>query len=274
MTAAADATHRTPNHPLGPGGIADSRTALQGGALPPTPPEAPTGLTAAPVILDFVTPPAEHRQAEGSFAGVWRLPVRAYSRGDRLYEAETTAEAAYIIEAGLVALELNAPRPRIVALAGPGDVVGALAPGHGAYLESATALSGEVAVRVVDERTQAELSASEFSALLLGAAAARVITLTHALEDGEEPVPARVARALLRLGTRFGQTMEDGTVRLTLPLTHDTLAAMVGAARETTTAVVSQLREAHLVDGTRGSYRIRPAQLAEFALEAALAAGR
>lgn len=271
MTAAADATHRTPNHPLGLGGLADTRTALQNGAPPPTPPAAPVGLTAAPVIFDFVTQPADQRQADGAFAGVWRLPVRAYSRGDQLYEAETTAEAAYIIEAGLVALELNAPKARIVALAGPGDVVGALAPGHGVYLESATALSGEVAVRVLDERAQVELSASELSALLLGAAAAKVVTLTHALEDGEEPVPARIARAFVRLGSRFGQTTTDGTVRLTLPLTHDTLAAMVGAARETTTAVISQLREAGLVEGTRGSYRIRPTELAEFALEVALA---
>ncbi len=277
MTAAADASHHIPSHPLGRGGIADPRTALQNDAALPTP-ATTSGSNAAAVIPASASgvgglhegPATHHTHGLVGLSNAWRLPVRAHARFDQLYLTGAPAEAALIVEAGLVALELDVPRARIVALAGPGDIIGALMPGHGHYLESATALSGEVVVRVLDERVHAEFAPQDLNEVLLSAAAARVVTLTHALEDAEHPVPARVARAFQRLGSRFGQELADGTVRLTLPVTHDTLAAMVGAARETTTAVIAQLRQLGLVQGTRGNYRIRPAALAEYALEVAL----
>lgn len=286
MTAAAEASHRIPHHPLGRAGLADPHTALQTGAPPSTPAAAPTGPNAAPVIPSSASRAAAARSANApslrdflddptrgpeAAAEHWRLPLRTYARGDRLYLHGAPAEAAFVVAAGLVALELDVPRARILALAGPGDVIGALTPDHGNYLEGATALSDEVVVRVLDDRAKSELAPNELSSILLAAAAARVVALTEALEDAEQPVPARVARAFLRLGSRFGQVLEGGSVRLTLPLTHDTLAAMVGAARETTTAVIAQLRRRGLVQGTRGSYKLKPAELADYALEVALA---
>lgn len=298
MPAAADAHQLTPRHPLGAAGAAEPPAALRQG-VPPTTPSAHQGSVAAPVIQARVAPapyagsgapdqvhaalagaaprPGAPLTPFGSPSGpveplaVSGLASRAHARADVLYRAGERADAALIVEAGLVALELDVPRPRVVALAGPGDVIGALSPGHGAYLETATALSGEVVVRHLDEWSQAELPPDVLSELLLSAAAARVAVLTHALEEAEQPVPARVARAFLRLGSRFGQPLADGTVRLTLPLTHDTLAAMVGAARETTTAVIAEFRQLGMLDGTRGNYRMRPAALAEYALKAALA---
>ncbi len=259
MTAAADASHLRTIHPMVRGGIADRHAALHSGA-PPSP-QAGT-LTDATAVLVI---PGLHEVASS-----W--PVRTYAKGDRLYQVDAPATTLFYLEAGLVALELNTPKPRIGALAGPGDMVGALATGCGTYLESAVALSGEVAVRVLDERAQAELPAPDLATLVAAAAGARLAALTQALEDGEHPVPARLARAFLRLGSRFGQTLADGAVRLTLPVTHDTLAAMVGAARETTTAVVADMRRLGLVEGTRGSYRLRPAELMDYALEATLSA--
>jgi CRP-like cAMP-binding protein len=88
----------------------------------------------------------------------------------------------------------------------------------------------------------------------------------------------------LRLGDRFGQSIDDGTVasgadrrapsrrvRLTLPLTHETIASMVGAARETTTSTIEQMRRKGLVHGTRGRYVIDVDGLTEYANEAAAA---
>jgi CRP-like cAMP-binding protein len=97
-------------------------------------------------------------------------------------------------------------------------------------------------------------------------------------------VPTRVARTFLRLGDRFGQSIDDGAVasgvdrgslrrrvRLTLPLTHETIANMVGAARETTTSTIEQMRRSGLVHGTRGRYVIDVDGLADYANEAAAA---
>jgi len=44
------------------------------------------------------------------------------------------------------------------------------------------------------------------------------------------------------------------------------LAALIGAARETTTATLSEMRDEGLLQGTRGSYSFNPADLSEFAL--------
>ena len=58
---------------------------------------------------------------------------------------------------------------------------------------------------------------------------------------------------------------DDGLVRLTLPLTHEHLAALIGAARETTTLTLSDLRRRGFVEGTRGRYRFDPARLRDAA---------
>lgn len=256
MTAAVNAEPRATSHPQGGAGSADPHTALRNAAALPTSASAALPDLAAAVISDAAQ----------------RLPRRSFSKGETLYRRGDGAAHAFIIEAGLVALTLGAlsDRERVVALAGPGDVVGALAPNLREYQDSAAALSGEVTVRPLplDDPDGGDT----FQALLTYAAGEQIVRLTGALEDSAFPVPARVARALLRLGDRFGQRMEDGAVRLTLPITHETLAALVGAARETTTGIVQQLRQQGLLEGTRGSYRYRPGPLGDYAYEAALAA--
>lgn len=256
MTAAVNAEPSVSSHPQGGAGSADSHTALRSVAAPPTPAPATLPELTASVILDAAL----------------RLPRRTFSKGETLYRRGDGAAHAFIVEAGLVALTLGAlsDRERVVALAGPGDVIGALAPNLREYQDGAAALSGEVTIRLLplDEPDASDA----YHALLTHAAGEQIARLTGALEDSAYPVPARVARALLRLGERFGQRTEDGAVRLTLPITHETLAALVGAARETTTGIVQQLRRRGLLEGTRGSYRYRPGPLADYAHEAALAA--
>lgn len=257
MTAAVNVDSRASTHPPGGAGPAEPHTALRSAELLPTP--------ATPALQYFTASviPATARQ----------LPHRSFGKGDYLYRQGDSAAQAFIVEAGLVALTLDAAhdRDRVVALAGPGDVIGALAPNLSGYQESATALSGEVGVRLLPLDPGATALGAEFQGLLAAAAGEQIVRLTSALEDAAHPVPARIARALLRLGDRYGQRMADGTIRLTLPVTHDTLAAMVGAARETTTSIMQQLRTEGLLEGTRGSYRYAPGALTAYAEQAALA---
>lgn len=220
-----------------------------------------------------------------------RLQRRTFAKGEYLYDVGHEAHCAFIVEAGLVAHTLGAvaDRQRVIALAGPGDVIGAITPNPGEHRCGAVALSGEVAARVLPGGAGASHSTSSTSAtgtttncsaeapdpafaqLLASAAGEQIQRLTWALEDSAHPVPARVARTLLRLGQRFGHHTGNGTVRLTLPVTHDTLASLVGAARETTTYTIQQLRQKGLLSGTRGSYHFEPGALARFAEDAALA---
>ncbi len=193
----------------------------------------------------------------------WDHGSRAHvlARGDVLYRAGDPAAVAFAVDTGLLTLTIASPtgRERIVGVVGPGDVLGALSPVSGVYAETAEALSVSVAVRALDERR------SDHADVLAEAAGVHLSRLQNALEDVDLPVAARLARALVRLGERFGQRADDGTVRLTLPLTHEHLAALIGAARETTTLTLSELRQRGLVEGTRGRYRFDPARLRDAA---------
>jgi len=208
-----------------------------------------------------------------SLSGAGPRPSRQLlSKGELLYHHGDAASWAFLVEAGLVALSMAARpgRERIIGLAGPGDLVGIHNSGQSHYLDSATALSQEVSVFRVAAADRAD-SGSHYSELLNEASLLHLQRLTDQLEDTELPVPARLARTFLRLAERFGQSNDSGATRLTLPLTHDTLAAMVGAARETTSTTVQQLRDLGLVTGTRGRYVVQRTALQEFATQAAMA---
>lgn len=188
-------------------------------------------------------------------------PARVLARGEVLYRTGDPAAAAFAIEAGLVVLSVASPtgRARLVGVVGPGDLLGALDPGADSYGETAQALGAAVVVRALDPRS------ADHAPAVTRALGAHARDLRQALEDVDLPVAARLARALVRLGERFGQRGDDGLVRLTLPLTHEHLAALIGAARETTTLTLSDLRRRGFVEGTRGRYRFDPARLRDVA---------
>lgn len=190
-------------------------------------------------------------------------PVRELGKGDVLYRLGDPADAVFRIVEGLLKLSVSVSsgKERILAIAGPGEPVGAVAAEQLRYLESAEALSPRVRVRAVPRQDAEQLLDHD----LARATGAQLVRAYQALEDHELPVPARLARALLRLGARFGTSSEDGSIRLTLPLTHENFAAMVGAARETTTAALGEMRDEGVISGTRGRYRYRSDRLRAFA---------
>src|SRR5690606_8212155 len=267
MTVTVDAQRQAPNHPLGSEAQATPhyQAELIAAASPTPTPQAHEAAT-VPVIFSHVS---------GSSS-------RNLDRGEHLYFQGEEAASTYVVEAGLVALSLNArpDRERIIGLAGPGDLLGALTTNQTEYLESAHALSQGVVIMAVtiENMVGSDVAATSAVADAMSRAAGEHLTrLTRLLEDSEAPVPARVARTLLRLGERFGQSL-DGIggstsdvqrIRLTLPLTHETIASMVGAARETTTSTIEQLRRKGLVHGTRGRYVLDVTGLTDFANEAA-----
>lgn len=195
-------------------------------------------------------------------------PQRELGKGDRLYRAGDPADTIYRVEEGLLKLSIDVltGKERIVSLVGPGDLVGALTPTHRLFQETAEALSPRVVVRVVPSDGAREALQDE----IMNATGLQISRLREALEDGELPVTARLARTLLRLGRRFGHIAEDERVRLTLPLTHENFAAMIGAARETTTAILGEMRSSGVIEGTRGRYSFDRDSLYDYAVEAAL----
>src|SRR5690625_3453480 len=185
------------------------------------------------------------------------------ARGDSLYRRGDAAGELYRVEAGLLKLFVNTPagRERITALAGPGDLIGSADPASDHCTENASALSGSVRVSLLGPGTRL---APELQLQALGW---QLQQLRDSLEDGELPVPARLARTFVRLAERFGQPQPGGLVRLTLPLTHDDLAAIVSAARETTSTVLAKMRRDGVLQGTRGSYSLDPEAMRDYAAQ-------
>lgn len=213
------------------------------------------------MVPDALGAPLQRLRAQPPTPWAHVGPARVLERGEVLYRTGDPAAAAFAIEAGLVVLSVASPtgRERLVGVIGPGDLLGALDPGAEHYGETAQALGAAVVVRALDPR------AADHAEAVSRALGAHARDLRQALEDVDLPVAARLARTLVRLAERFGQRGDDGLVRLTLPLTHEHLAALIGAARETTTLTLSDLRRRGFVEGTRGRYRFDPARLREAA---------
>lgn len=193
-------------------------------------------------------------------------PARELSKGDILYRTGDPAEAVYRIEEGLLKLSIDllTGKERIISVAGPGDYVGAISPLHSTYGDSAEMLSPRVRVRAIPrDEIEDELKDEVFKA-----AGLQILRLRETLEDSELPVPARLARIMLRLGERFGHSTDDQQVHLTLPLTHENIAAMVGAARETTTATLGEMRAQGLLQGTRGRYSFNATEMSDYVVAA------
>jgi CRP-like cAMP-binding protein len=197
----------------------------------------------------------------------FHYPQQDLEKGDILYHLGEPAEQVFCVEEGLLkqTLLLADGHERIISLAGPGDYIGALGlPVR--YQDSAEALSPQVRVGCIDVRNLRNLDETLKDTLYL-AAGKQLSYLRDALEDSELPVGARLARMFLRLGQRFGNVSDDH-VHITLPLTHENFASMVGAARETTTAMLSEMRAEGVIHGTRGRYNFDHNVLSDYAVSA------
>jgi CRP-like cAMP-binding protein len=76
---------------------------------------------------------------------------------------------------------------------------------------------------------------------------------------------ARVAHALLEIGSRHGVADRDG-VLISLRLSQGDLGRLVGLSRETVNAILQEWREQHLVEMDRRSVRLRdPERLRQIA---------
>ena len=215
------------------------------------------------------TPPQPQHSLPPLHATTREYPRRLLGKGDILYHDGDTADTVFRVEEGLLKLSIDlvTGKERITSVAGPGDFIGAITPSHVTQQETAQALSQQVVVQIIPTDDVGEALKDEVYA----AAGVQLSRMRQTLEDSELPVPARLARTFVRLGERFGNVSDTHNVHLALPLTHDNFAAMVGAARETTTAVLGEMRDDGLVEGTRGRYRFNLATLSDYALEASFA---
>jgi CRP/FNR family cyclic AMP-dependent transcriptional regulator len=194
---------------------------------------------------------AEHNAAaaRGGLAAALREQGirRAFPRGSALFTEGDLGERVFMIERGWVTLRSAGPdgEEMILALRGPGEVVGEMSAFDGAP-RTATALAvEEVEAVVAPARSVAAVleqdvrAANDFARILV----------TRLRESDRQRVEftvldtlARVARRLMDLADRFGEPTDEG-VRVELPLSQEELASWCGASREATVKALRTLRE-------------------------------
>jgi CRP-like cAMP-binding protein len=146
-------------------------------------------------------------------------------------------------------------REVVLAVRGPGDLLGDLsALDGGVRSASVSALEPVEALVIPSERFEGFLEAHPRLAILL------LQTLSRRLRDsdrkriefGAYDTPGRVARRIIELADRYGESDPRG-VRISLSLTQDELAGWTGASREAVSKALRHFRDRGWIETGRRS---------------------
>lgn len=179
--------------------------------------------------------------------------TRRFVKGGTIYVPDEPASELYLIKDGQVGLNLLSPEGRTltVRVVKRGDIFG-----HAALLSDG---SFDTFAQALRPTTLAAVRRDELEALMIARPALALAlmddlgrhsqALSRRLENvAFKSVPARLAALLLELAQPSVREEPATTGRWT----HQELADMINAYRETTTKVLNQFREANLIDVDRG----------------------
>lgn len=183
------------------------------------------------------------------------------ARGEYLYLPGDPARSVFLVRQGFVRLGrlLDSGREMTLELAGPGELVGeAAALGEEVRIGLAQALEP---LRVSPLPASAlEAAAERHPRLALGlarmAAERSRRVEARAVENAFGDCRRRLLGALLEMAERFGVD-EAGGRRIGVRLTHEDLARLIGAARETVTPLLVKLRDEGVIDYDRRRILVR-----------------
>ncbi len=182
-------------------------------------------------------------------------PGRNVEAGKLLYSMGQPAESIYVVRRGLMKTSLISPggQELTLRLYPTGDILGELCLCTGERREQAMALEPSEVVeiplaallRTVRQDAQAALE-------LASAVCAHLADAYEGLRSlSFDPVNERLARALLGLSDRVGETGALGR-RIAHHITQEELAHLVGARREVVSGLLNRFRADGLISYTRG----------------------
>lgn len=186
---------------------------------------------------------------------------RAFVRGQSLFSEGDLSDRVFLIERGWVKVACSSADGRevVLALRGPGDVVGEMSTVDGRPRMANAAALDDVQVAVVPAALLTRALASDSAAALdlLGVLASRLRDADRKrFEFATFDTLARVASRLCELAERFGRPVEGG-VQVDLPLSQEELASWCGSSREATVKALRSLRELGAVTTGRRAVTVR-----------------
>jgi CRP/FNR family transcriptional regulator len=194
-----------------------------------------------------------------------------YSRGQEIFTPGQGHGLVYIVRSGCVRLYkvLADGRSINLGLLGPNTV----------FTQEETTdsiASGSVAEAMVDS-TIAVVDTDSLASIIADSpelAAAMVTGMSRRLTELQTLVEhllvrdtaVRLATTLLALANRFGRPTADGMIAIALPVTHQSLAGMIGSNRVTVTRKLLELQEGGYVRSLgRNAIAVSPTRLREYA---------
>ena len=185
--------------------------------------------------------------------------VRRLKAGQVLFAAADAGDGCYRLDQGLLKVRVTSPRgeQRIIAILGPGSIVGELAMIDGLPRSAAVIALRDCELLFVSRQAFEQIVKAHPEAYQ-----ALVAILAARLRQADESpaantflsVKGRVARALLELAQHIGQKSETGRVVLEEKISQGDLAAMAGVARENVSRALSEWRRRSLVTGAASTY--------------------
>jgi CRP/FNR family transcriptional regulator, cyclic AMP receptor protein len=175
--------------------------------------------------------------AEAAAALRASMVERRLPRGEMLFAEGDIGDRMYVVIEGKVKLGHTSTdgRESLIAVLGPGEMLGELSLfDPGPRTATAIALTDVVVIGLGHDALRPWLTGRpEVAEALLQALAQRLRRTNEAMADLVfADVPGRVAKALLDLGERFGETTPEG-LEVHHDMTQEELAQLVGASRET-----------------------------------------
>jgi len=175
---------------------------------------------------------------------------KRYRRGERVFSTGDRPEFLYLLEAGhvqLVALEESGSE-RILHIFRPGDIFGEILFSVERRPFDATAMD-EARIAIMSKATflEFERSSPTWALNFIRLLSDRLFTAERDLAAlARTWTRPRLVHLLLKLAETLGRETPEGTL-ITVPVTHEALAKMIGASRVRVTSTLGQLEDEGLI---------------------------
>ena len=182
-----------------------------------------------------------------------------------LFMAGDPGDGLYRVDEGLLKVSIASASgaERILAILGPGSIVGDLAIIDGLPRSATVTALRDCKLRFLSRAAFEKFSAAEpaIYKYLLNVMAARLRDTDAIIAAGSFlPLKGRVARALLDLAHAFGNDVGAGRIVIRQKLSQTDLASMAGIARENVSRIMNEWIRAKVVTRLSGYYCLEDAK--------------
>jgi CRP-like cAMP-binding protein len=185
-----------------------------------------------------------------------RGQARSYARGRTVFHEGQVPDRVLLLRTGVVKVRVvtSGGREVVLAFRGPGELVG-----EQSALDGSPRSATIVAVEPVDALAFPHAAFRRFLLDHPDAALALLAIMSRRLREADArraefsslPALGRVASRLLEFSDRFGLELQDGRIRISLPITQEELAGATGASLESVARALQTMRSLGYVETGR-----------------------